>query len=247
VGQAAARGLQAALAAGAGFTSDLKIAEGDFLKNIYGIVPNAAVIAAGLGELALSQTSFKPWCAARQTMAATQAFKEILAEGVTADSVVRVGVAVLPPHQRMIDHGVVVGDRFSHLTSVQFQMAVAALAPDLAYGLNAPPGPTSPDILGFMERIKVRAEESLLAAGYPQAWPSHVTVTTRTKRYERSVIHVPGDPARPFGQDDLETKFVRVVSPALGEERARTLFAAAVGGVDDPAGMVAEIDGLSAA
>ena len=30
----------------------------------------------------------------------------------------------------MIDHGVTAGDRFSHLTSVQYQMAVAALAPD---------------------------------------------------------------------------------------------------------------------
>ena len=244
VGQASARGLQAALAAGAGFTSDLKIADGDFLKNIYGVMPNPAVIAEGLGEIALSQTSFKPWCAARQTMAATQALKDILADGVAVDTVVRIGVAVLPPHLKMIDHGVATGDRFSHLTSVQYQMAVAALAPDLAYGLGAPAGPTAPDILALMERIKVRAEESLLAAGYPQAWPAHVTVTTRTKRYERSALHVPGDPARPFGANDLQAKFVRVVSPALGAERAGALFAAALGGIDNPAGMIGEIEGL---
>ena len=42
VGHAAARGLQAAQAAQAGFTSDLNLADGDFLKNIYGITPNAA-------------------------------------------------------------------------------------------------------------------------------------------------------------------------------------------------------------
>jgi 2-methylcitrate dehydratase PrpD len=247
VGQAAARGLQAAVAAGAGFTSDLKIADGDFLKNIYGVTPNAAVLAGGLGELSLSQTSFKPWCAARQTMAATQALKELLAEGVTADSIVRIGVAVLPPHLKMIDHGVTVGDRFSHLTSLQYQMAVAALAPDLAYGLNAPPGATSPEILAFMERIKVRAEESLLTAGYPQVWPAHVTVTTRTRRYERSVIHVPGDPSRPFGEDDLKAKFVRVVSPAFGAERAEALFAVALGAMDNPAAVVSEIDSLDPA
>ena len=29
-----------------------------------------------------------------------------------------------------------------------------------------------------MERIKVRAEESLLGAGYPRAWAAHVTVAT---------------------------------------------------------------------
>ena len=88
-----------------------------------------------------------------------------------------------------------------------------------------------------MERIKVRAEDSLLTAGYPQAWPAHVTVTTRTKRYERSVIHVPGDPARPFGADELKAKFLRVISPAFGAERAETLFVAALGGIDNPAGI----------
>ena len=73
-------------------------------------------------------------------MAATQALKEMLAEGVAAESILRIGVAVLPPHLKMIDHGVTAGDRFSHLTSVQYQMAVAALAPDLAYGLSGPAG-----------------------------------------------------------------------------------------------------------
>ena len=247
VGQAAARGLQAAVAAGSGFTSDLKIADGDFLKNIYGVTPNPAVIGGGLGALALSQTSFKPWCAARQTMAATQALKEILADGVTVDSIVRIGVAVLPPHLKMIDHGVTMGDRFSQLTSVQYQMAVAALLPDIAYGLTAPPGPTSPDLLFFMERIKVRAEESLLTAGYPQAWPAHVTVTTRTKRHERSVMHVPGDPARALGEEALMGKFSRLAARALKDQSAEAVFAAALGGIDNPAGIIGEIDKLAAA
>ena len=163
VGYAAGRGLQAALSAGAGFTSDLKLADGDFLKNIFGITLNAALLGGGPGGLALSQTSFKPWCAARQTMAATQALKEIIAEGVSADSILRIGVAVLPPHLKMIDHGVTAGDRFSHLTSVQYQMAVAALEPDQAYSLSGPSGAISPALAAFMSRIQVRAEEALLA------------------------------------------------------------------------------------
>jgi len=59
VGHAAGRGLQAALSAGAGFTSDVKLADGDFLKNIFGITLNAALLGSGSGGLALSQTSFK--------------------------------------------------------------------------------------------------------------------------------------------------------------------------------------------
>ena len=151
-------------------------------------------------------------------MAATQALKEVLADGVAADTIVRVGVAVLPPHLKMIDHGVTSGDRFSHLTSVQYQMAVAALAPDLAYG-SARRRADLAGILALMERIKVRAEDSLLTAGYPHAWPAHVTVHA-AKRRERSVVHVPGDPARPFNADELKAKFLRVIAPVFGEGRA---------------------------
>ena len=209
---------------GAGFTSDVKLAEGELLKNIFGIVPNVALLGGGSGALALSQTSFKPWCAARQTMAATQALKEILAEGIDPQSILRIGVAVLPPHLKMIDHGVTAGDRFSHLTSLQYQMAVAAFAPDTAYNLGGPAGPLPQPMAAFMSRIQVRAEEGLLSAGYPQAWPAHVTVTASGRR-EKSVTHVPGDPARPLGEDDLKAKFVRVTARcSIKAARRRSLL-----------------------
>ena len=240
IGHAAGRGLQAALSAGAGFTSDVKLADGDFLKNIFGITLNAALLGGGLGGLALSQTSFKPWCAARQTMAATQALKEIMAEGVSAESILRIGVAVLPPHLKMIDHGVTAGDRFSHLTSVQYQMAVAALDPDRAYALTGPSGAISPALAAFMARIQVRAEEGLLAAGYPQVWSAHVTVTASARR-ERTVTHVPGDPARPFGEADLMAKFIRVTAGTLDRDRAEAEFAAALTALERPAAFIREM------
>ena len=84
-------------------------------------------------------------------------------------------------------------------------------------------------------------------AGYPQAWPAHVTVTTRAKRHERSVVHVPGDPARPAGEDSLQQKFSRVTAPALKGEPGEAVFAAALGGIDNPAGIMDEIEKLVAA
>jgi 2-methylcitrate dehydratase PrpD len=218
----------------------VKLADGDFLKNIFGITLNAALLGGGLGGLALSQTSFKPWCAARQTMAATQALKEIMAEGVSAESILRIGVAVLPPHLKMIDHGVTAGDRFSHLTSVQYQMAVAALDPDRAYALTGPSGAISPALAAFMARIQVRAEEGLLAAGYPQVWSAHVTVTASARR-ERTVTHVPGDPARPFGEADLMAKFIRVTAGMLDRDRAEAEFAAALTALERPAAFIREM------
>jgi 2-methylcitrate dehydratase PrpD len=241
VGHAAARGLQAALAAKAGFTSDVKIADGEFLKNIFGITPNAGLLGSGQDGAALSQVSFKPWCAARQTMAATQALREILDSGVDPASIARIGVAVLPPHLRMIDHGVIAGDRFSHLTSVQYQMALAALVPDAAYSLAAPAGPAASALSAFMARIQVRAEEGLLAAGYPQAWAAHVTVTAAS-RHERTVTHVPGDPARPLDEADLKAKFARVLVPSVDRQRAGTMFAQALAAVERPAEIIGLID-----
>ena len=244
VGHAAARGLQAAQAAQAGFTSDTNIADGDFLKNIYGIVPNVVALARGVGGPALDQVSYKPWCAARQTMAATQALKEILAEGVDAASIARIGVAVLPAHLKMIDHGVTAGDRFSHLTSAPYQMALAALAPDAAYALT--PGPLSRAMSDFMKRTQLRAEEGLVAAEYPRAWAAHVTIATAQKRHERTVTHVPGDPARPFSEDELRQKFIRVTAPVLDGERAAALFATALTATERPVDMLVEIDRIAA-
>jgi 2-methylcitrate dehydratase PrpD len=244
IGHAAARGVQAAQAAAAGFTSDLKLADGDFLKGIYGLSANAAVLGNGLGGLALSQVSFKPWCAARQTMAATQALKDVLAEGIPAESIARIGVAVLPQHLKMIDHGVTPGDRFSHLTSVTYQIALAAVAPDEAYGLSHS-GPLNPAVANFMSRIKVRAEDGLAAAGYPQAWAAHLTIVAGPKRHERTVTHVPGDPARPFSENDVRTKFERVTAPVLGGNGAAT-FTHALKALDKPAAILAEIERIAA-
>jgi 2-methylcitrate dehydratase PrpD len=178
-------------------------------------------------------------------MAATQALKEILADGVEAQSILRIGVAVLPPHLKMIDHGVTPGDRFSHLTSLQYQMAVAALAPELSYGLTVPARPLPPALSAFMARIQVRAEEALLSAGYPDAWAAHVTVTASNRR-ERTVTYVPGDPARPFGEDDLQAKFIRVTAAVLDRDRAEAEFAAALSALERPAACIREIGKIGA-
>jgi 2-methylcitrate dehydratase PrpD len=177
-------------------------------------------------------------------MAATQALKELLAEGVAVETIARIGVAVLPPHRKMIDHGVTAGDRFSHLTSVTYQMAVAALAPDAAYDLSGPAGPLQPELSAFMSRIQVRAEEGLLGAGYPRAWPAHVTVTTRTRRHERTVTHVPGDPAQSFGEDDVKAKFIRVTAPVLERGRAAAMFEMALSALDRPGEVIREVEAI---
>jgi 2-methylcitrate dehydratase PrpD len=229
VGQAARNGLAAAEAARAGFTADAALLEGNFFPGVYGIAPNASAFTDGLSRGAASlDLSFKPWCAARQTMPATQALKEITAEGVAAESITAIKASVLPPHRRMIDHGVKPGDRASYLTSVQYTMAVAALVPHLTDALSPAPEDVPDAVLALMRRITVEPDETLLA-DYPRVWPAHVTVTTKTGVRERRVTAVPGDPSRPFGEADVAAKFRRFVAPVAGPEAGNRLLSAASG------------------
>ncbi len=245
VGQAAARGLAAAQAAAAGFTSDVTLLESDFLKNIYGITPDHEVLNEALNVPTLMQVSFKPWCAARQTMAATQALKEIMAEGVAPDSDHIDRGRGAPAAPQMIGHGVTAGDRFSHLTSVPYQMAVAALAPEAAFQLSGPAGALSPALATFMARIAVSGDDRLLADGYPQTWPARVNVTTAAGRYERRVSHVPGDPARRFTDDELRAKFRELVAPVLPSHEANAMFDCGLAAIDQPAATLERVGALS--
>jgi 2-methylcitrate dehydratase PrpD len=220
VGNAARNGLTAALAAQHGFTSDLKLVEGNFLSGIYGLTPDIAALTNGLGErTVLPEISFKPWCAARQTMAATQALREIIDSGVAPESITEIKASVVPPHLKMIDHGVVAGDRASHLTSLPYCMAVAAVAPELAFDVQQSPPDLPPAVRAFMAKIKVEADEGLLA-DYPRTWPARVRVVAGSARHERLVTHVPGDPARPYEAVNVAEKCMRFAAPVLDAEKA---------------------------
>ena len=225
LGNAARNGLVAALAAQQGFTSDRKLIEGPILSGAYGITPDVAVLTDGLGErIALAEVSFKPWCAARQTMAATQALREIIASGIAPAAIDEIAVSVPPPHLKMIDHGVTASDRASRLTSVQYCLAVATLAPDMAFDVQQSPPQLPPAVRNLMAKIKVAADERLLA-DYPRSWPAHVRVVAGFAQHERTVTHIPGDPARPFDRGSVGKKFLRFAQAALGAGKAERLLA----------------------
>src|SRR5262249_27426636 len=155
---------------------------------------------------------------------ATQALKDIIASGVAPAAIDEVAVSVPAPHLKMIDHGVVAGDRASHLTSVQYAMAAAALAPEMAFDVQQTPPDLPPAVRGLMAKLKVEADARLLA-DYPVSWPARVRVAAGSARHEREVTHVPGDPALPFDRESVRKKFLRFTQPALGAENAERILA----------------------
>jgi 2-methylcitrate dehydratase PrpD len=227
-GHAARSGVTAALAARSGFTADLELMRSQFLPGIYGIEPDLAALSDGSSERpAFVEVSFKPWCAARQTMAATQALCESLEGGIVAEEITEITAAVLPPHLKMINHGVKAGDRASFMTSLPYQMAVALLDPEARFALSAPSAMPSPVLQSLMSRMTVIADDDLLPH-YPAQWPARVSVVTSRGRQETFIRHIPGDPARPMSEASLRAKFDRLIAPVLGEEPTRALWRTAI-------------------
>ncbi len=218
VGNAARNGLAAAFVAQSGFTTDLEILRSRLFPEVYGIEPSIAVMVGS--ALVFPEVSLKPWCAARQTMAATQGLREILQTGVRPSDISQITAYVLPPHLRMIDHGVRPGDRASYLTSLPYQLSLAAVQPDTGSGLAV--GESPPSIETFMARVKVVGDEALLA-DYPSRWRARIVVETASRRHERLIDCVPGDPERPFTEADVQAKFRLFTAPALGGEIEKLL------------------------
>lgn len=245
MGHAARSGVVAARAAAQGFTADLSMLEGEFFASVYGVTPRIDALTDGLGNRdCIARVSFKPWCAARQTMAAAQALKEIIDSGVAAAGIAAIDVRIPPPTLQMVNHGVVSGERSSHLTSLPYQLACMALARESMLDIARAPASISEDIRAFMAKVKVQADESLMQH-FPNVWPARVAVETAARREDRLVLHVPGDPERPFGEREAREKFEGAVGPLVGNARAGRLWRASLAVISEntsPAALLNEIE-----
>ena len=223
LGHAARHGVTAAVAAQEGFTGDVQLLEKDFFSAIYAITPDAKVIAEGLGKPALAGVSLKPWCAARQTIAASQAVKELAQDGLKAEDIREIHVSVPPPYLKMVNHGVIKGDRSSYLTSVPCQVALSLVDPSEQYALKPEPSRITPAVETLMGKVVVEADEKLLQH-FPRTWPARVRVTTSMGMLEKEMLHVPGDPERVFSAAQAEHKFGRVLGRVIGEQASGGLW-----------------------
>jgi 2-methylcitrate dehydratase PrpD len=232
IGNAARNGVAAAFAAQKGFSGDLRLFEGEFFPGVYRLSPDIGALAEGIeARPAVAQTSFKPWCAAKQTMAAAQALREIIEDGVPLAEIESVAVGVPPPYLKMIDHGVVPGERMSYLTSAPYQVALAGLDPDANLDLRQAQNGLPQAVERFMAKISVVPDPDLLRH-YPQCWPARLVVETAKGRREKLVLHVPGDPERPFDELQIAVKFWRLTSPLVGERSTEDLLRLSLAALD---------------
>jgi len=190
--------------------------------------------------LAIDETSIKPWCAARQTIAATHGLLEIIDRGVSADAISAIELSVPPPYLRMINHGVEAGNRASYLTSVQFRLALAAYDRARLYEVGYAPTQLTDEVKTFMQKVSVAADPELLVH-YPKAWPAKVVVRTGSDVTQRVVVAVPGDPQQPFKEQNIEDKFHRVLAFTTADNVDRLLACSRLACESPPLALIREI------
>jgi 2-methylcitrate dehydratase PrpD len=233
VGQAARAGALAALAASEGFAGDLGLLDAPWLERVHGIVPVGLATAVpedgGVGGLSL-----KPVCAAKQTQAALDGCRQILAS-TPADRIARVEIGVPAAYRAMIGHRRV-DSRTDRLTSLAYLLAIAAVAPDDLFDLARARRGDEPAVADFMARVEVAADPSL-EPFYPKVWPARVRVTVGGAVIERLVTAALGDPDRPLDEPAAIAKVSRLLGAARPAAALARLTGAALAATHDEAAL----------
>lgn len=225
VGLAARNGVVAALAARDGIAGDRGLLDGNWFESVHGIRCNGEKLLEEDGP-ELADLSFKPVCAAKQTIAAIQGFKDLLAEGLTPNRVKAIRVFVPPVYRDMIAGRHELASRVGRITTVAYHLALAAHAPERMLNIDREDVADMAEIHHFMQRISVHADPSLSEL-YPFRWPARIEIE-QTDGSDQFVLvaEAEGDPGRPASRESLKQKFLGLVTPASGGATAARLLGA---------------------
>jgi 2-methylcitrate dehydratase PrpD len=233
---AVASGLRAADAVQAGYRGDPALLDGKGFEDSWGFpLDRDHLAAASPTHSVYPALSLKPFCSAKQSIAAVEALRAILASGVAPEAIAAVTVRVPPAYAGMISTKAQDGVRTTTLVSVARQLALLAHDPARLYDVDRSAPVTDQAIRSFEAKVTILAEPTL-AQYYPSQWPAEVEVigTDGSTRHER-VIAAPGDPSRPLDDGALDDKAHRLLDHLIGRARADELIGIAGRGLADAA------------
>jgi 2-methylcitrate dehydratase PrpD len=216
LGCAARDAALAVRAAQRGLHGDLTLLDGRW-SAITAVALERDALLGDLGvRFELDAVSFKPVCAAKQTIAAIQGFREIVAGGVDADGARSVTVTVPSSYREMIDRTTFPVARQDSLSNVRYSLALAVAAPERLLDVHRSELIGTPRVRALMAKVDVAIDPALDAA-YPRDWPARVIVTAGDGTvHERTVMRPFGDPGTGFGWDAAAEKFAAIAPRADG-------------------------------
>ena len=224
-GQAVQAGCQAAYAAQQGLQGDLGLLTPAWLQ---------ALGHAGVDALApapadpWSHMSFKPHCAAKQTLSALHAFLQLRSQGLRPMDIVRIEVLVAPAYAAMVDREPPTASRLASMVSLRWQLSLAAWSPHRLDEVLRTPVEGDADLGVWADRISVQPDESMDRL-YPAQWPAKLRVHTQSGVHEMLAVDSWGDPALPWSAKDVRDKAGRM----LADARQRAMVEVALDALND--------------
>jgi len=219
LGCAAVEGADAAIAAAAGVEADHD-ALAAFAERI-GVTLDATSLVHSAGEpWLLREIDSKPWPTSRQALASVAAFRDLELARESIDAIERIVVAVPAAYRAMVDRAALPAQRVESMIGVQYQIALAAFAPDKLYDAIRAEVPTPPEIVSLMAKIEVRADEALDAC-FPRQWGGRVTVRFGSgEERTKDVLDPDGAAARPLDLAGIERKYKQLFAASKVDEPA---------------------------
>ena len=187
--QAIAHGIRAAEAAGQGFAGDLALFSKEWLAREAGH-DGIDMTAFESPVPSIAEVGFKPFPIARQGANAVLAFQRLLSAGLDPRRIDSVAISV-PAINVVLLSRPLANDRLSRLSNIGFQIACAALAPDMLYDAERATSDSAP-LLDFARRVSLNAASDL-DAYLPGYWPARVLITAGGERFEDTLIKAPFD------------------------------------------------------
>ena len=239
-GLAVAAGLSAVAAVRAGYRGDPSLLDGTGFEDTWGFALDRERLTAATTHSVYPGLSMKPFCSAKQSIAAVEALRAILATGIAPGAITAVRVRVPPAYAGMVALKAQDKVRTTTLASAARQLALLACDPDRLYDVDRTRPGSDPavnaTVLGFEAKVEIVAEPAL-AQYYPNEWPAEVEVMLGDGSARRElVVSAPGDPARPLDQAAIEDKAHRVLDRLIRPPRVARLIGIVRRGFDNEAG-----------
>jgi 2-methylcitrate dehydratase PrpD len=234
---AVASGLAAVEAVRTGYRGDPGLLDGGGFEDTWGFALDRDQLTGATAQYSIYPAlSMKPFCSAKQSIAAIEALRAILASGIGPGTIAQVRVRVPPAYAAMVALKAQDQVRTTTLVSAARQLALLACDPARLYDVDRGTAVTDPAVLAFEAKVEIVADAAL-AQYYPHDWPAEVEVVglDGSTRRER-VIAAPGDPSRPLDQDALDDKTHRLLDRLIGRDGAARLITIARRGLENESG-----------
>jgi 2-methylcitrate dehydratase PrpD len=232
---AVAGAVEAAQAARADYRGEPDLLEKNWLADTHGIALDREHLMPPREKDSVYATlSLKPFCSAKQAIAAVEAFRAILASPIHAGAIDKVRVRVPPAYAGMIATRAEPGARQSTMVSVAHQIALAAFSPDHLYDVDR----STPDVDARVTQLAAKVEvipDKTLETFYPRHWPAEVEVEVGGKTLRQRVVEATGDPEHPLDRTGIDDKAHRVLDPLCGAATAAEWLSLCCGALDGEA------------